>query len=44
MTAKRHGDEIKAGWTPQGNPFGDGDLCVRFKGSSAKARVDLINR
>ncbi|MFC9240211.1 hypothetical protein ACFTZK_27725 [Streptomyces decoyicus] len=44
MTAKRHGDEIKASWTPQGNPFADGKLCARFKGSSVKACVDLINR
>ncbi|KOG49819.1 hypothetical protein [Streptomyces decoyicus] len=44
MTAKRHGDEIKGSWTPQGNPFKAGELCARFKGSSVKACVDLINR
>ncbi|WP_327703472.1 hypothetical protein [Streptomyces decoyicus] len=44
MTAKRHGDEIKGSWTPQGNPFKAGELCARFKGSSVKACVELINR
>ncbi|MEU7435181.1 hypothetical protein AB0B07_30760 [Streptomyces sioyaensis] len=44
MTATRQGDELRASWSPQGNPFAGGDLCVRFKGSSAKACVDLINR